>query len=294
MIVDCSNLIFRTYWAHQRDTEEVVTGLAMHTALLTLRKYFNKFKPDAIVLAFDRSSWRKDYTASEKCVSKLPYKGDRRQNQTDREKERFERFYSHVSDFENLMRDHSSAICLAADKLEADDLIAGFVDSHPDDEIIIVSQDKDFVQLLDSPNVKLHDPQSDKERVLDVSRDYHLFLKCIRANEDNVQSAYPGVRSKRLEKAWNDPFEMANLMEHKWTRADGIEFRVKDLFEENQLLMDLRAQPDNVVKMIAKEIRRAKEERGKFNIFYFLKFCGKFELENIKDNVDNFVPMMSR
>jgi len=193
------------------------------------------------------------------------------------------------------MTDYTAAICLAEDGLEADDLIAGWVDVHYEDKITLVSADKDFVQLLDHDDIKLIDPLSDKRRTLDgETLEFHLFKKCIRANEDNIQSAYPGVREKKLKEAFEDSFKFENLMEHRWVREDGAEFKVGDLYEENRHLMDLRAQPENIRKLMIATILRSKKNPGKFNMFEFLKFCGRFKLEKIAEQFDNFVPMLSR
>lgn len=295
LLVDTSNMLHRCFATNKFEDVETATGLAHHVALMTLRKYFNENEPDKVVLAFDRSSWRKDYTKSDVCVSKKLYKGDRRQKQTPLEKERYEKFLEHVNEFEEMMTEHTSAICLAGDKLEADDLIAGWVDMHPDDKITLVSADKDFVQLLDHDDIRLIDPLTNKPRLMkEDSFEYHLFLKCIRANEDNIQCAFPNVRETRIKKAFNDPFEMTSLMEHVWEREDGIKFRVGDLYEENRHLMDLRAQPSHIRQHIVKTIMACETNPGKFDMFSFLRFCGKFKLETIKQQFDNFVPLLSK
>jgi hypothetical protein len=295
LVVDSTNFLYRNFYARPNDSADDAAGLAQHVSLMALRKYFNELKPTRIVMAFDRSSWRKEYTKSDLCVSKKIYKGDRRQNQTEREKARYARFQEHVAEFELMMTKYTKVICLSANGLEADDLIAGWIDMHPDNKITILSADKDFVQLLDNENVSLLDPLTNKYRTLDgESVDFHLFVKCIRANEDNIQSAFPGVRKTRLKKAYTDPFEMANLMEHTWTREDGITFTVGDLYQENRHLMDLHAQPKEIKRLIVRTILDAEKNPGEFNMFQFLRFCGKFKLEKIAEQFEHFVPMLSK
>jgi hypothetical protein len=72
------------------------------------------------------------------------------------------------------------------------------------------------------------------------------------------------------------------------------EYRVKDLFEENRLLMDLTAQPEEIRELIEETIREAMANPGRYSHFHFLRFLGKYELRKITENVDNFVPMLSR
>ena len=82
-------------------------------------------------------------------------------------------------------------------------------------------------------------------------------------------------------------------MHETWSNAER-EFVVRDLYEENQLLMDLRQQPDGVREIITDTIKREMEDPGKYSHFHFLKFLGKYELRKITESIDNFVPMLSR
>ena len=298
---DMSNLLYRTFFAHNTEDDITIAGLAAHSALTTINKYFREQKPHKIAMAWDRPTWRKDYTSSEECISKKPYKGNRRQNMTPKEKLKYEQFCSHLNDFETLIAEHSSIITLAGASLEADDLIAGFVQIQtldPENEITIISGDKDMIQLLRFPNVRVIDPATGKDRSLedwDGDADYFMFMKCLRGDAgDNVQSALPRVRETRIKKAYTDSFECANLMNETWKGVDGREFVVKDLYKENQLLMDLSMQPDDIQKLIIKTVISAIKNPGKFSYFHFMKFLGKYELKKVAEQADNFVPLLSR
>jgi len=307
LVFDISNMLYRTFFANKtKHSVEESAGLAQHSALITLNKYFRNFKPNKVVMAFDRSSWRKAFTATDLCISGKPYKGNRRQNMTPAEKEMFAKFIRHLNDFEEMMTTKTSVICLANDGLEADDLVAGIVSEFPDDEITIVSADKDLIQLLRNKNVKLIDPASGKDRRLLLNEEYggdveyFMFEKCIRGDTgDNVQSAFPGVRKTRIKKAYTDPFEQVNLMNETWSIGEKgtdefKEYIVKDLYQENQLLMDLQEQPDVIKDKITSTIYAAFDDPGVYSHFHFLKFLGKYELKKIAEQLDNFVRMLSR
>jgi 5'-3' exonuclease len=297
-----SNLLYRTFFAHPQETDMTIAGLASHSALVTLNKYFREHKPDKMVAAFDRSSWRKEYTASEECVSKKPYKGNRRQTMTPQQKLKYEQFCAHLNEFEQLLTENTTMITLAQARLEADDVIAGFVQVatlKPENEIIIVSGDQDFMQLLRYDNVKLLDPATGKYRTLeeeyDNDADFFMFNKCIRGDKgDNVSTALPRIRSTRIKKAYTDKFEHANLMNETWKGPDGTSYVVKQLFKENQLLMDLTMQPDDIQKLIVKTVVDAMKENKKFSYFHFMRFLGKYELKKVAEQADNFVQMLSK
>ena len=304
LVFDAGNILYRTFYAHKTEDDITVAGLASNTALLTINKYFKQFEPCKVIMAFDRHSWRKDYTASDECVSKKGYKANRRQNMTKKEEEKYELFLQHVEDFEHMMAEYTSVIVMADDGLEADDVIAGVCQTisvkEPNTEVIIISADKDLMQLLRHKNTRLIDPATGKDRTLedyDDDADLFMFEKCIRGDAgDNVQSAYPRIRTTRIRKAYTDSYEKTNIMKHKWTRPNangGDEFLVEDLYKENILLMDLEEQPDDIQLKMVKTVLYGLENPGRFDYFNFLKYLGKYELKNIAKNVESFVPMLN-
>ena len=301
---DITNILYRTFFAHKTDDNVTIAGLAHHTALTTLNKYFREFKPHKLIMCFDRRSWRKDYTASDDAITHKLYKGNRRQKMTPKEKAKYMQFLDHIREFEEIMRDHTTIVTMAGDGLEADDLMAGVcqvLTMDEDNEVILVSADKDMIQLLQYPNVRLIDPASGKDRTLDDwDGDANLFMfeKCIRGDAgDNVQSALPRVEKTRIMKAWNDDYERANLMNETWSLTiDDVEreYVVKQLFKENELLMDLSMQPEHIQEANIRTVLRELKSPGNFSYFHFMRFLGKYEMKKVAQNADNFVKMLSR
>ena len=301
LVLDISNLLYRTFYANKNDDDTTIAGLAAHQAILTIHKYYQLYKPHKVVMCFDRSSWRKEYTASDQAITKRPYKGNRRKDMTDAQKAKYKIFLQHLNDFEEMIREQTTIIALANDGLEADDLMAGVVQMmtlEEDNEVILVTADKDMIQLLGYPNVRLIDPASGKDRTLDEwdgDADLFMFEKCIRGDGgDNVQSALPHCRSTRIREAYVDDYVKANLMNETWTDQDENEFVVKHLFNENRLLMDLSCQPDDIQQKIISTILETLENPGSFEYFHFMKFLGRFELKKLAERADNFVEMLSR
>ena len=255
-------------------------------------------------MAFDRPSWRISYTKSDKCVSGLVYKGERRKDQTESQKERYKLFKQHVADFELLIKENTSIIALARQNLEADDLIAGAVQlitmENEENEAIIVSADKDFMQLLRYDNVYLVDPATGNERTLEeynFDADLFMFEKCFRGEGkggDNVQNAYPRLRKNKIVEAYTDDFARSNLMNHTWEHPlSKKKFRVGDLFKENELLMDLESQPEHIAIDIIESVQKGLSTPGKFDYFKFIKYCGKHGLTKVKDGSDQYIDMLS-
>lgn len=323
LIFDVSNVLYRTFFANKQHDVDTSTGLANHTALMSLNKFYKQFKPHKVIMAFDRGSWRKDYTRSDECISGKPYKGNRRQKMTPAEKEKFMRFIAHVNELEEIMREYTSVVCLGADGLEADDLIAGFCEAYgwdTDDEIIIISRDRDLAQLLGEgkdkiySNIMQYDPFSGKEitvktAIYDLLKekkegavpedllhvDFFLYAKGLRGDAgDHVQSACPGIQKKRIFASYRDPYEQQKVLHKTWKDENGREMVVKKLYNEGQLLMNLRKQPEEYRRLMFETILHEMENPGKFDYFRFLQFLGKYDMDRIADNLENFIPMLSR
>ena len=304
LIFDTANLLFRVSSAQGKynnaGTPEEKAGFAMHVSLCSMHKYFKKYKPDKIAITFEGAhNWRKEYTRSEKCISGKVYKANRVKDAS------LEPFFELIKSFEDLARKHTSFICLSNDALEGDDIFAGYVKRFCEagDEVIGVSGDRDFVQLLKYKNFSLIDPSSGKPRTLTEvcgvdNADYFMYEKAFRGDTgDNVGSAYPRVQSKRLKKCFEDAYEHTQIMNDTWSITDpetGVEtvFRVGDLFDENQTLMNLNKQPDYIKQIIEETIDYSIANTGKFSFFHFSKFCGKFGLKQIADNASSFAAML--
>ena len=155
LIYDISNILFRVaaVQKHQnsyaRDsTPEDLVGLCFHISLYSIYKWYFKYRPDFVVFAFEgKDNWRKKYTLEAR--SRKAYKGNRVPDPA------MAHFYELMDSFRTTMTNHTSICCLTIDTMEADDAIAGYCQLHatPDSEILIVSGDKDFVQLTRLPEI---------------------------------------------------------------------------------------------------------------------------------------------
>lgn len=306
LVIDTPNLLFRTASAHNKyaapSNPEDQAGLAMHMALNALKSHYNKIKPDTMAVVFEgRENWRKAYTRSAECVSKRLYKGNRVKDDS------MLVFFQLIESFEALVREHSSIQCLSHPKCEGDDLFAGYAEYHcgRGDEVFGLSGDKDYVQLLDIDGFTLLNPdklgadRSKDKKGNPINAKYFMFEKAFRGDAgDNVMSAYPRVRSTRLQKAYTSDYELTNLLNETWDFADPATgdittFRVGDLYNENQLLMNLRGQPEYIRDIINHNVVDAENHVGKFSIFHFSKFCGKFGLKKVGDDISSFAPMFA-
>lgn len=304
LIYDMSNIIHRVAKARKNEGydplhPEDIAGLTMHISLMTINKWFNKYNPQRVVFAFEggkQNSWRKMWTSANSKRGK-EYKGNRVYDPS------YEFIYKLMDDFRDVMKGHTSIICLDVAGMEADDSIAAYCQLYagPDEQVIIISGDKDFTQLLRDQNVRLLNPDDGKFRNTPQSKEYEpnieywIFKKCIRGDMgDYVHSAFPRVRETKIREAFESQYHRANFLNEKWTDADGVEHKVGDLYEENRLLLDLTLQPTDLRTYLEDEVKtQVAATRAKYAHFWFLGFCNRYKLRKLAEDASRFINLFS-
>lgn len=322
ILVDSANTFFRVRHVMRGSVEDKV-GLSIHTVLGSVRKAWRDFNGDHVIFCLEGRSWRKDHY--------LPYKRQRseaRAAQSPKEAEEDKVFWETFDQFKGFITDKTNCTVLQHPRLEADDLIAGWIQTHPNDNHVIISTDGDFAQLV-SPNVKqfngvmgittTHEGYFDEKGKPVVDKktkqvksapdpEWVIFEKCMRGDtSDNVFSAYPGVREKGtknkvgLREAFADRHSKGwawnNLMLQRWTDHEGVEHRVLDDYNRNRLLLDLTAQPEEIRTIIIETIKS--EISKNKNIpqvgVRLLKFCSEYDLQKISEQVQSYAePLNAR
>jgi len=214
-------------------------GMALHLILNSMKKEYNKWNGSHVVFFLEGRSWRKDVYP--------PYKANRAvlfAEQSAKEQEDHSILVESFDDFVKYIDEKTNITVLRNPQAEADDMIHVWIESHPNDQHILVSSDSDFFQELRFPNLTIYDPVKDllikQDGVFDDNGNrlafalttdgkikigkkdpnfvceegwykYALFLKCVRGDKtDNIFSAYPGVREKGtkdkvgIREAYND------------------------------------------------------------------------------------------
>lgn len=306
LIIDGNNLCYINFFANKEAGEEDFLGLTFTYTLATIKKICVKFTPKRIIIAFDSNhSWRKEYTKrKEICITHKVYKAHRRAKLEPKIKKRIEVLETEINELASILKKHSSFVVLQRKLLEGDDLIAGYVQQNKDEKNVIISSDKDFMQLL-SHNTTLYNPVSEQFRTLeeyDNDASYFLFEKCIRGDiGDNVISSYPRLRKTKIQKAFIDDFEKTNIMNNVFEVEDlssgtlvKYKYKTGELFQENKFLMSLYDQPEEIRELIDKTIDGAFEDRSRFGLFEFLKFCGKYNMVNTIKFIEQYKPLLNQ
>ena len=308
ILVDTANTFFRARHVIRGDAD-IKVGMAFHITFNSIKKAWNDFEGKHVVFCLEGRSWRKDYYK--------PYKANRAETRaamTVKEAEEDKLFWEAFDEFKKFISEKTNCTVLQHNQLEADDLIAGFIQTHPDDSHVIISTDSDFHQLI-APNVKQYNGVAEtlttiegifdkkgkmvKDTKTGLPKDipnpeWILFEKCMRGDSsDNVFSAYPKVRKNKLEEAFKDRsnkgFAWNNMMLQRWVDHTGVEHRVLDDYNRNRQLIDLKAQPEDIKSFIKETITTNAVSKTVDQVgIRLLKFCQLYDMKRMIDSIQQY------
>lgn len=305
ILVDTMNLFMRAKHVGGGKDIDMRVGMAMHIMFNGVKKAWNDFGGDHVVFCLEGRSWRKDFYP--------PYKANRKvtaAKRTPKEVEDDEIFFESYNDLIEFLDSKTNCSVIRQGNAEADDLIATWIQTHPNDQHIIVSTDSDFYQLM-APNVKQYngvteqtitlegvfdskgrpviDKKTNEHKVLG-DPDFVLFEKCVRGDTaDNIFAAYPGARKNGtknkvgITEAFDDRnrggFNYNNFMLQSWVDHEEVEHKVLEDYKRNRTLIDLTAQPDDIKEACRETVMQAVNKPHINNVgIHFMKFAGRHNL----------------
>ena len=259
IIIDYSAIAIATVFSQPNDLDE---NRLRHQILNSIRMYNSKYRKEygQTVIACDQTSWRKE---------KFPqYKAKRKSARAESPID-----WGKLFGILNGIRDEISAEMpypvITVDRAEADDVIAALVESTQEfgmhEPVLIVSADKDFLQLHRYSNVKQFSPMKKKL----ITTDDPLYYKFEHICKGDVSDGVPNIlspdntftdgirqspmRSKKIKEWFNQP--MDKLIDSMGTEA----FRN---YCRNKSVIDLDCIPADIVKNIMEVY---KSQQGKTN-----------------------------
>jgi len=251
-------------------------GLFRHMVINSLRSYKQKFGNEygeMVIACDDKNYWRKQI---------FPYyKANRKKN-----REESEINWTNVFDIFNRIKqeikDNLPYPVIQVDTAEADDIIASLVKSTNDaHKILILSGDKDFVQLQTQPNVKQYDPVRKKWINHDNPERYlveHILkgdagdgIPNILSDDDTfvTDKRQKPLTQKKIDQISQTAINDSSPMWRNWNR--------------NSQLVDLQYVPDSIRNEVINKYlgEQGKDKSKLFN--YFIEYKMKNMMENIGD-----------
>tara|TARA_Y100000768_G_scaffold350932_1_gene301461 strand:- start:276 stop:1121 length:846 start_codon:yes stop_codon:yes gene_type:complete len=245
ILVDMNQVTISNLMIQIKD-EPLSEDLVRHMVLNSLRSYKTKFSKDfgELVLCYDdKHCWRKDY---------FPYYKQNRKKARSESSLNWNELFDILTKIQNELEENFPYKVLKINGAEADDIIAilsNKISSTPNlyEEILIISGDKDFIQLHQRDNVKQYSPTL-KKFVVDENPEQYKFEHIIRGDKGD---GVPNVLSQDtvfVEDLRQRPITKKKLTEWK---ENGIpEGEIKRNYQRNKTLIDFDSIPNELGELI--------------------------------------------
>ena len=283
IIVDYSGLAIATIVVNKVDDED----LLRHMILNSLRQYRVKYKKDfgELVLAIDgKNNWRRGYYPQ--------YKANRKKK---REEDSFDwaRAFEIMHDVKQEIMDNFPYKVIEVDECEADDVIGTLCENTQEfgeyEDVMIISADKDFLQLQRYPNVRQYSPLLKKEYKEDAPL-VGLMEKIMTGDagdgvpnvlsDDNVfveGRRQTPLSKKKKEAIKEDLAEGELLYAASWYRN----------YQRNETLIDLTKTPDRLKKQIIEKYNSQDQWHNKGLVFpYLINKNMKMLIESVEEFIN--------
>ena len=279
LLVDFSNLSFSSALAYTNMTGEtldmpLLRHILLKRLLSTVRS--KRKSNERVVCCIDsKDHWRKDIFPN--------YKHGRKKSRDDSKMD-WNYFFEQYSLLKYEFRKNIPYHFIEVDRVEADDIIYALaLKYHPHERILIISSDRDFLQLQQTVSSKIQQYSIAVNRLITPEdSDYDLFTHVLRGDPgDGIPNFYaPDDHFVSEERQRQKPLSMKNLKE--WSRYGLSKPEVfcksaehYDGFMRNLKLIDMRQIPEEILESIYEEFEDTKVvnnlmnylmENGCFNI----------------------------
>jgi len=260
IIVDYSGIAVAAAFS-QKHPDQLDQGVVRHMILNSLRMHNQKNRDEfgQMVIACDSSSWRKEIFPEYKAA---------RKKSREKSKLDWNNFFTMVNTVRDEIKENFPYPVVTVDRAEADDIIGILVSELQEfgrhEEILIVSGDKDFLQLQQFSNVKQYSPVQRKFLECDDPHRYLFEHICKGDSSDGVPNVLSSdktfteelrqtpLRAKRIDEWWENRHSLQNHMDQEVWRN----------YQRNEWMINLRKTPPEIRKEV---INQVGEQSGKDN-----------------------------
>lgn len=252
-------------------------SMVRHMILNSIRMYRMEHHDEygEVVLTWDsKHSWRRDYYPE--------YKASRRKGREESDLD-WDDIFGTLNKIRNEIKENFPYKYLEVFGAEADDIIGFLCEENRDEKIMIISGDKDFIQLQKYPNVKQWSPITKKD-VNGFNPTTYLKEHILRGD---TSDGVPNVLSP--DNTFVDGLRQRPLSRKKiqsWLLGGGSDWNdeVKRNFQRNSTLIDLSRTPEELKNQIRLEYNNAPHgDRSKL-LNYFMQN----KLKELTENIGEF------
>lgn len=284
IIVDMNQVMIASLMSSLRGQSVPDENLIRHMVLNSLRTNRRKFKDkfgEMIIACDDTNYWRKQV---------FPYYKASRKKSREKSPLDWNSIFLILNKIREEIKDNFPYPVIRVKSAEADDIIASFCHENGrqlgGDPILILSGDKDFMQLQKYSNVHQYDPV--RKRFLECSDPAKYLVEHILRGDtgDGVpnflssdDTFVSGTRQRQLRQTLIDQILITNGPED-WS---GMTEELRRNYHRNRMLIDLTQVPNNIREEVRQQYEdQSDKDRSKlFN--YFIKNKLKHMMENISE-----------
>ena len=248
-----------------------------HMVINSLRGFNLKFKEQygTMVLCADAGDpWRRDIYPN--------YKHARRKGRVDSATD-WDNIFSCITEIKNEISENFPYVMMYIEKAEADDIIGALVFNNTNTPIMIISGDKDFIQLQSNTNVKQYSPI--QKVFVGEGLDPKKFLheQIIKGDRSD---GIPNILSPDdifLTGEKQRPINKKRLEE--WSNVENISLgsETSKYYERNKRLIDLSCMPKELERTIINTYNEYKIPSRSKLLPYFMQHKLKALMTNIGD-----------
>lgn len=283
ILIDMNQVMISNFMAQigNHTNTKVEENMFRHMVLNSLRSYNVKYSSEygKMVIACDSGNcWRKQV---------FPFYKANRKKKNESSEIDWKQIYSYMNKIVNELRDNFPYKVVAVEAAEADDIIASVVKKHKEDneqsKILILSGDKDFIQLHLYDKVEQYDPVR-KKWIKHPDPSVFLTEHILKGDSgDGIPNVLSpdncfviGERQKTMTKQ-----RYVNLIK---TKIDDYDVVTKKNFIRNQELIDLNYIPNEIYNKVIEELYKDyNKDRSKL-----LNYMIKNKLTNLTEYISEF------
>ena len=279
ILIDLSQImVASTMMSMGKDQSEVDINMVRHMILNSLRMYRSKYHEEygELVLCCDgRHSWRKEHFPQYKAARKSNREADKRD---------WTQIFGCLDTIKSELKEFFPYKYLEIDTAEADDIIGVLARKAGTERVMIISGDKDFIQLQIYKNVKQYSPITKK---LIVDRNPAKYLKEHIMKGDSSDGV-PNILSADnciVDKIRQKPMSKKKI--ELWIDQEPEDFCNEEQlrnYHRNMKLIDLQFTPLDIVDQIGKQFDVTPQGKRSGLLNYFIER----KLNNLIQDIGEF------
>ena len=278
IIIDMNQISVASLMMHlHMNKGELEEDMVRHMILNSVRMYRTMFNENygEIVLAYDsRAYWRKEIFPQ--------YKSNRRKNREEDNKD-WDSIFGVLNNIKEEIKEFLPYKVVEVYGAEADDVIATLCKHYQNEKVMIVSGDKDFIQLQKYDNVKQYSPIT-KKLVDGVDPKVYIKEHVLKGDKSD---GVPNVLSP--DHTFTDELRQRPLTSKKLESIlaqdiDELDDEIKRNYQRNDKLINL----DNIPKTLESEILNSFNEASYGDRSGLLNYFIEKRLTSLTENIGEF------